>query len=225
MRILLVEDERGLSKALTAILKHNQYSVDAVYDGQAAIESFDEDLYDLVLLDVMLPKKDGLTVLKEIRKKSNRVAVVLLTAKSQMEDKITGLNCGADDYITKPFEMRELLARIRAAVRRTGAQTENILTFGNLTLNRTSYEISVSGKAMRLGHKEYQMLEMMMLSPSAVISAERFMEKIWGYDSETEMSVVWVYLSNLRKKFTELKANVKIRANRSIGYSLEVEND
>ncbi len=225
MRILLVEDERGLSKALTAILKHNQYSVDAVYDGQAAIESFDEDLYDLVLLDVMLPKKDGLTVLKEIRKKSNRVAVILLTAKSQMDDKITGLDGGADDYITKPFETRELLARIRAAVRRTGEQTENILTFGNLTLNRTSYEISVNGNAMRLGHKEYQMLEMMMLSPNAVISAERFMEKIWGYDSETEMSVVWVYLSNLRKKFTELKANVKIRANRSIGYSLEVEND
>ncbi len=225
MRILLVEDERGLSKALTAILKHNQYSVDAVYDGQAAIESFDEDLYDLVLLDVMLPKKDGLTVLKEIRKKSNRVAVILLTAKSQMDDKIMGLDGGADDYITKPFETRELLARIRAAVRRTGEQTENILTFGNLTLNRTSYEISVNGKAMRLGHKEYQMLEMMMLSPNAVISAERFMEKIWGYDSETEMSVIWVYLSNLRKKFTELKANVKIRANRSIGYSLEVEND
>ncbi len=225
MRILLVEDERGLSKALTAILKHNQYSVDAVYDGQAAIESFDEDLYDLVLLDVMLPKKDGLTVLKEIRQKSNRVAVILLTAKSQMDDKIMGLDGGADDYITKPFETRELLARIRAAVRRTGEQTENILTFGNLTLNRTSYEISVNGKAMRLGHKEYQMLEMMMLSPNAVISAERFMEKIWGYDSETEMSVIWVYLSNLRKKFTELKANVKIRANRSIGYSLEVEND
>ncbi len=225
MRILLVEDERGLSKALTAILKHNQYSVDAVYDGQAAIESFDEDLYDLVLLDVMLPKKDGLTVLKEIRKKSNRVAVILLTAKSQMDDKIMGLDCGADDYITKPFETRELLARIRAAVRRTGEQTENILTFGNLTLNRTSYEISVNGNAMRLGHKEYQMLEMMMLSPNAVISAERFMEKIWGYDSETEMSVIWVYLSNLRKKFTELKANVNIRANRSIGYTLEVVND
>ncbi len=225
MRILLVEDERGLSKALTAILKHNQYSVDAVYDGQAAVESFDEDLYDLVLLDVMLPKKDGLTVLKEIRKKSNRVAVILLTAKSQMDDKITGLDGGADDYITKPFETRELLARIRAAVRRTGEQTENILTFGNLTLNRTSYEISVNGKAMRLGHKEYQMLEMMMLSPNAVISAERFMEKIWGYDSETEMSVIWVYLSNLRKKFTELKANVNIRANRSIGYTLEVVND
>ncbi len=225
MRILLVEDERGLSKALTAILKHNQYSVDAVYDGQAAIDAFDEDLYDLVLLDVMLPKKDGLTVLKEIRKKSNRVAVILLTAKSQMDDKIKGLDGGADDYITKPFETRELLARIRAAVRRTGEQTETILTFGNLTLNRTSYEISVNGNAMRLGHKEYQMLEMMMLSPSTVISAERFMEKIWGYDSETEMSVIWVYLSNLRKKFTELKANVKIRANRSIGYSLEVEND
>ncbi len=122
MRILLVEDERGLSKALTAILKHNQYSVDAVYDGQAAIESFDEDLYDLVLLDVMLPKKDGLTVLKEIRKKSNRVAIILLTAKSQMDDKIMGLDDGADDYITKPFETRELLARIRAAVRRTGEQ-------------------------------------------------------------------------------------------------------
>ncbi len=225
MRILLVEDERGLSKALTAILKHNQYSVDAVYDGQAAIDAFDEDLYDLVLLDVMLPKKDGLTVLKELRKKSNRVAVILLTAKSQMDDKIMGLDGGADDYITKPFETRELLARIRAAVRRTGGQTENILTFGNLTLNRTSYEISANGKAIRLGHKEYQMLEMMMLSPNAVISAERFMEKIWGYDSETEMSVVWVYLSNLRKKFTELKANVNIRANRSIGYTLEVVND
>ncbi len=225
MRILLVEDEKGLSKALTAILKHNQYSVDAVYDGQEAIDCFDENLYDLVLLDIMLPKKNGLEVLKEIRQKNNKVAVILLTAKSQMEDKVTGLDFGADDYITKPFETRELLARIRAAVRRTGEQTENILTFGNLTLNRTSYEISVNRTAMRLGHKEYQMLEMMMLSPNAVISAERFMEKIWGYDSETEMNVVWVYLSNLRKKFTELKANVNIRANRSIGYTLEVVDD
>ncbi len=225
MRILLVEDEKGLSKALSAILKHNQYSVDAVYDGQAALDCFDENLYDLVLLDVMLPKKDGLTVLKEIRAKDNKVAVILLTAKSQMEDKITGLDGGADDYITKPFETRELLARIRAAVRRTGEQTENNLTFGNLTLNRISYEISVNGNAIRLGHKEYQILEMMMLNPTTVIPAERFMEKIWGYDSETEMSVVWVYLSNLRKKFTEIKANVKRRANRSIGYLLEVEND
>ncbi len=222
MRILLVEDEKGLSKALSAILKHNQYSVDTVYDGQAAIDSFDENLYDLVLLDVMLPKKDGLTVLQEIRRKSNRVAVILLTAKSQTDDKIVGLDFGADDYVTKPFETRELLARIRAAVRRTGEQTENILTFGNLTLNRASYEISVGENAIRLGHKEYQMLEMMMLNPTTVISAERFMEKIWGYDSETEMSVIWVYLSNLRKKFAELKANVKIRANRSIGYSLTV---
>ncbi len=225
MRILLVEDEKALSKALTTILKHNQYSVDAVYDGITALEYLQADIYDVVLLDIMLPKKDGVSVLKELRAQGNQVAVILLTAKSQTDDKILGLDSGADDYITKPFEVSELLARIRAATRRVGEQKDNILIFGNLTLNRTSYEISVGDKSERLGHKEFQMLEMMMLNPTTVISADRFMDKIWGYDSETEMSVVWVYLSQLRKKFTSLKANVKIKANRSIGYTLEVCDD
>ncbi len=225
MRILLVEDEKALSKALTAILKHNQYSVDAVYDGVTALEYLKSDIYDLVLLDIMLPKKDGVSVLKELRASGNQVSVIMLTAKSQIEDKILGLDSGADDYVSKPFETSELLARIRAATRRVGERTDNILTYGNLTLNRNSYEISVGDRAEKLGHKEFQMLEMMMLNPTTVISADRFMDKIWGYDSETEMSVVWVYLSNLRKKFASLKANVKIKANRSIGYTLEICND
>ncbi len=225
MRILLVEDEKALSKALSTILKHNQYSVDAVFDGVTALEYLQADIYDLMLLDVMLPKKDGIAVLRELREENNQIPVILLTAKSQTEDKILGLDSGADDYVTKPFETCELLARIRAATRRTGEQKDNVLTLGNLSLHRGTYELCVREKTERLGHKEFQMLEMMLLNSTTYISVERFMEKIWGYDSDTEMSVVWVYLSLLRKKLSSLHSNVRIKTNRNVGYSLEVCDD
>ena len=225
MRILLAEDEKALSGALAAILKHNNYSVDTVYDGQAALEYLESEIYDLLILDIMMPKKDGITVLKELRKHNNQIPVIMLTAKSEIDDKILGLDCGADDYVTKPFVAKELLARIRAVTRRKSGVADNVLSFGNVVLNRATYELSVKENAVKLGHKEFQMFEMLMENPSGVISAERFMEKIWGYDSETEMSVVWVYISFLRKKLVSIGANVQIKANRNIGYSLEKTND
>ncbi len=225
MRILLVEDERALSDALKTILKHNNYSVDAVYDGEDALDYYKTGIYDLVILDVMLPKKDGLSVLKEIRKDGNTIPVILLTAKSEIEDKILGLDLGADDYVTKPFEARELLARIRAAFRRKGDVKENVLIFGDLTLSRESYSLSTPRGFVKLGHKEFQIIELLMLNPNKVFSADNFMDKIWGLDSDTEMSVVWVYFSGLRKKLSEIKSKVNIKTNRNLGYSLEVKDD
>lgn len=225
MRILLAEDERALSNALATILKHSNYSVDAVYDGQAALDYSEANIYDALILDVMMPKKDGIEVVKELRRRGNNIPVIMLTARSELDDKILGLDSGADDYMTKPFEIKELLARLRAVTRRKSELTDNVLSFGNLRLDRAAYEISVEGNAVKLGHKEFQMLEMLMENPDGVVSAERFMEKIWGYDSETEMSVVWVYLSFIRKKLASVGANVQIKVNRNIGYSLEKTDD
>lgn len=221
MRLLLAEDERALSKALTAILERNNYSVDAVYDGQAALEYLEADNYDGVILDIMMPKIDGITVLKEIRKKGNLIPVLLLTAKSEVDDKVEGLDAGANDYLAKPFHSKELLARIRAMTRVQTGQTSSILKMGNVTLNRAAFELSTSKGSFRLANKEFQMIELMMSNPGVLISAERFMEKIWGYDSEAEINVVWVYISYLRKKLAALQANIQIKVTRSVGYSLE----
>ena len=221
MRLLLAEDEKALSKALTAILERNNYSVDAVYDGQAALEYLEADNYDGVILDIMMPKIDGITVLKEIRKKGNLIPVLLLTAKSEVDDKVEGLDAGANDYLAKPFHSKELLARIRAMTRVQTGQTGSILKMGNVTLNRAAFELSTSKGSFRLANKEFQMIELMMSNPGVLISAERFMEKIWGYDSEAEINVVWVYISYLRKKLDALQADIQIKVTRSVGYSLE----
>lgn len=223
MRLLLCEDEIELSNALVAILKHSNYSVDAVYDGEQALEYLDMENYDGVILDIMMPKVDGITVLKTIRNKGNHVPVLMLTAKSEIDDRVLGLDCGADDYLTKPFATKELLARIRAMTRRQTEATDSVLTFGNITLNRATFELSSESGSFRLANKEYQMLEMLMTNPNHVISTERFMERIWGYDSESEINVVWVYISYLRKKLTAIKADVQIKAKRNQGYSLECE--
>ena len=221
MRLLLAEDEKELSDALVSILKHNQYSVDAVYDGQAALDYLTGENYDGVILDIMMPKKDGITVLKELRRQDNQVPVLLLTAKAEINDRVLGLDSGADDYLTKPFAMKELLARIRAMTRRQVAAADTTLAIGNLTLDRASYTLSTQAPSLRLGNKEYQMMEMFMANPGQIIPAERFMEKIWGYDTETEISVVWVYISNLRKRLVSLKADMTIKAVRNAGYTLE----
>ncbi|MGN0732561.1 MAG: response regulator transcription factor [Emergencia sp.] len=221
MRILLAEDERALSKALTAILERNNYSVDAVYDGQAALDYLESDNYDAVILDIMMPKVDGITVLKKLRERGSLLPVIMLTAKSEIDDKIVGLDTGANDYLTKPFNSRELLARIRAMTRVKTAQTSSCLHYGNVTLDRATFELSTPSGSLRLANKEFQMLEMMMSTPKNVISTERFMEKIWGYDSEAEINVVWVYISYLRKKLLSLQADVQIKASRGVGYSLE----
>ena len=221
MRLLLAEDEAALSKALKAILERNNYSVDVVGDGQAALESLESDNYDGAILDIMMPKADGITVLRELRARGSLLPVLLLTAKSEVDDKALGLDAGANDYLTKPFNSRELLARIRAMTRTQAAQASSRLQVGNVTLDRAAFELSTPSGSYRLANREFQMMEMLMSNPKTLISSERFMEKIWGYDSEAEINVVWVYLSYLRKKLAALHANIRIRAVRSAGYTLE----
>ncbi len=223
MRLLLCEDERELSNALVKILKHYNYSVDAAYDGEEALDYLEAENYDVVVLDIMMPKVDGITVLKETRKKGNLIPIIMLTAKSSTDDKVNGLDFGANDYLTKPFEIAELMARIRAVTRSVTESKTSILNVGNVTLNRATYELSTEEGLFKLANKEFQMMEMLMINKGHIISTERFMEKIWGYDSETEINVVWVYISYLRKKLTLLQSDIKIKATRNTGYSLEVE--
>ena len=224
MRLLLVEDEKPLSRALKAILERNHYSVDAVYDGRAALDYLEADNYDGVILDIMIPKIDGITVLKTIRSCGNSIPVLLLTAKSEVEDKVLGLDSGANDYLSKPFHAEELLARIRAMTRTQTAQNDSKLQIGNIILDRATFELSTPSGSYNLANKEFQMLELMMLNPNHLISAEKFIENIWGYDSEAEMNVVWVYISYLRKKLAALHANVRIKVTRNVGSSLEEIN-
>lgn len=221
MRLLLAEDEKELSRALLTILERSNYSVDAVYDGAEALEYLEHGSYDGVILDIMMPKTDGLTVLRTLREQGNTVPVLLLTAKSEIDDKVTGLDAGANDYLTKPFAAKELLARIRAMTRGQNHAVNATLQTGNLVLNLATFELSSPFGSFRLTNKEFQMIEMMMAHPKNLISTERFMEQIWGYDSDAEINVVWVYISYLRKKLAALHANVQIKATRNAGYSLE----
>ena len=225
MRLLLAEDEEDFSKALVAVLKHNNYSVDAVYNGQDALDYLETENYDGAILDIMMPKMDGLTVLKKIREAGNSVPVILLTAKAEIDDRVAGLDCGADDYLTKPFSMKELLARIRAMTRRKAETTDSVLSFEDISLDRSTYVLSCGNDAVRLASKEYQMLEMLMSNPKQIISVDQFMDRIWGFDSDTELNVVWVNISYLRKKLSSLNSCVSIKATRGLGYSLEGKND
>ena len=224
MRLLLAEDEKTLSNALVTILKHNNYSVDAGYNGEDAIDYIETGVYDGAILDIMMPKVDGITVLKTIRAGGNKMPVLLFTAKSDVDDKVLGLDAGADDYLTKPFVTKELLARIRAMTRRQAELTDNSLSFGDLKLDRVSFELSSPSGKLPLTAKEFQIMESFMNHPSQIISAERLMEKIWGFDSDSEINVVWTYISYLRKKLKLLQSGVTIKAVRNIGYTLENEN-
>lgn len=221
MRLLLAEDEKELSNALTVILKHNNFSVDAVYNGLDALDYISLGKYDGVILDIMMPGLDGISVLKKVRAAGNSVPILLLTAKGEIDDRVLGLDSGADDYLPKPFSTKELLARIRAMTRRKADITaDNLLSTGDITLDRLKFELSCNGNTTGLTGKEFQMLEMLMLSPEQVISTELFMENIWGLDSDAELNVVWVYISNLRKKLKSIGSNVQIKAARSLGYCL-----
>lgn len=220
MRLLLAEDELELSEALRVILKHNHYSVDAVHDGMEALDYILSGQYDGVVLDIMMPKMDGLTVLRKVRESGNTVPILMLTARAQIEDRIQGLDQGADDYLVKPFAMGEFLARIRAITRRRTAYAPNLLQCGNITLSRETFLLAGPKGEYRLGNKEFQILELMMQSPNRVISSEQFLSRIWGYDAEAELSVVWVYISGLRKKLNGVGGSVEIKANRGVGYLL-----
>ena len=200
MRILFAEDEHELSDAVVAVLKHNHYSVDAVYNGQDAYDYLSAQEYDGAILDIMMPKMDGLEVVKKIRAEGNHIPVIFLTARSELDDKILGLDTGADDYLTKPFAMKELLARLRAITRRSGEVADNVLTFKDLSLDCSSYTLSCGDKNVALPNKEFQMMEMLMRNPGQIFSQDRFMDRIWGLDTDTDLSVVWVYISYLRKK-------------------------
>ena len=217
MRLLLAEDERDLADALEAMLKHNNYSVDVVNNGQDALDYLMLDDYDGAILDVMMPQMDGVTVVKKLRENKKNTPVLLLTAKSEIEDKVYGLDSGADDYLTKPFVTRELLARVRSMTRRQATFTSNVLELGNVSLSKYTFELSTEKDKVR-----YQMMEILMRNPGNVIQTEHFLERIWGYDSDSEINVVWVNISYLRKKLKALDANIHIKATRNVGYTLEM---
>ena len=224
MRILIAEDERPLAKALVRILEKSNYSADAVHNGEDTLAYLDSGNYDALILDLMMPKIDGITVLKRLRADGNELPVLILTAKAEIDDKVLGLDSGANYYLTKPFDTRELLAGLRAITRASGT-SDSKLHFGNVTLDRATFELSSPSGSFRLANKEFQMMELLMSSPRSLLSAERLLEKIWGYDTEAEINIVWVYVSYLRKKLSVLNANVRIKAHRNAGYALEEGED
>lgn len=222
MRVLLVEDEEGLNQALSEIFKKNRFTVDAVLNGRDGLKYAESNSYDVIVLDIMLPEIDGITILKTLRDEHNNVPVILLTAKDEISDKIEGLDAGADDYLTKPFSTDELLARIRALSRRKGEVKDDSLTFGDVTLSKKNCELQAeNGEAIKLSLKEYQILDLLFENPHQVITKEQLIEKIWGGDSNAEYNNVEVYISFIRKKLENLKVSVRIRTARGIGYSLE----
>ena len=227
MRILLVEDEERLSQALVEIFKENKFGIDAVYNGVDGLNSARTGIYDIVILDIMLPQLDGLAVLRTLREEKNAVPVLLLTAKEDVADKVEGLDSGADDYMTKPFSTEELLARVRALTRRKGDVRDDNLSLGDLALNRKNCEIVsiVTGQALKLALKEYQTSELLFRHAHEVITKEAIIERIWGDRSTAEYNNVEVYISFIRKKMEFLKVKTVIRTARGIGYSLEESSD
>lgn len=221
MRILIADDEPEMTMVLQALLRREHYSVDIVGNGQDALDYGLTENYDCLILDIMMPKLDGIEVLQALRARNVSVPVLLLTAKSQVEDRVLGLDSGADDYLPKPFDNREFIARVRALTRRGGGYTPSTLTAGNMTLNRATFELTCGSSCVRLGNKEFQMLELLMRQKGRLVSTEQFMEHIWGYDSNAEINVVWVYISYLRRKLEGVGANVRIAARRGQGYLLE----
>lgn len=219
MRILLAEDERDLASAVKRVLEYAKYDVDVTYDGVSALEYFGYQEYDAVILDIMMPRLDGISVVKRIREKGSSVPVIMLTARAETDDKVLGLDAGADDYLTKPFEVKELLARIRALLRRKGDIVEPY-TFGNATLDPNTFELSALG-TVRLSNKEYRLMETLIRNKNVLLSTEKLMESVWDIDSEAEINVVWAFLSALRKKLSEIGANFSIKAVRGVGYRLE----
>lgn len=221
MRLLIAEDEPDLAEVLCAFFEKNRFSVDTVNDGFSAYEYASSGEYDAIVLDVMMPKMNGVDVLRRLREEGIKTPVMMLTAKAQKDDRITGFNAGADDYLPKPFEPDELICRVRAMLRRGGGYTPDILTFGDVSLDTSSGMMTGSGGSVRLSGREFQLMEMFMRSPGVVFSADRIMEKIWGWDSAAEINVVWVHMSNLRKKLRSIGSEVTVHASRGLGYMLE----
>jgi len=223
MRILLVEDERELSKVLKKVLEYNKYEVDVANNGLEALEKIEYNPYDCLILDVMMPKLDGIETIKRIRKSGNNIPTIMLTAKAEIDDRVLGLDSGADDYLTKPFSTKELLARIRSITRRKGEVLE-IYKISNVTLNPETFELSAKDK-IRLTSKEYRLMEYLIRNKNILLSTEKILENVWEYDTEVELNVVWVFISALRKKLEKIQANLIIKSVRGVGYMLEEKDD
>lgn len=221
MRILIIEDETALAEALTEILKQNGYLSDAVFSGTDGLEYIRTGIYDLILLDIMLPGMDGLSVLRTARKEKIYTPVILLTARSELSDIVSGLDAGSDDYLPKPFSSSELLARIRAVSRRRGQYLEDILDFAGLSLDKSSMELSSGTNSIRLSLKEYQLMELFLRNPRQILSKNLIISKIWGLDADADYNNVEVYISFLRQKLQVLNSRAVLRTNRGAGYSLE----
>lgn len=221
MRLLIAEDELDLAEALTVFFEKNHFSVDVVNDGFSAYEYGISGEYDAIILDVMMPKMNGIRVLQRLRAKGMKTPIMMLTAKGQKEDRITGFNAGADDYLPKPFDPDELICRVRAMLRRSEEYKPTILSFGDITLNTGNGILECGQRSVRLSSREFQVMELFMRSPKIVFSADRIMEKVWGWDSDAEINVVWVHISNLRKKLKAIGSHITIYANRGLGYVLE----
>lgn len=222
MKLLYAEDEISMSEAVVDILTYHKYTVDAVYDGKEALDYARTEKYDGIILDIMMPGMDGTEVLRTLRREGCTTPVLLLTAKGEIEDRILGLDLGADDYLPKPFAMGELIARVRAMLRRKENFTPDVLRCGNLSLNIQNAELRCGEQFFILPKLEYQLMELLMLNQGIFLSSEELLVRVWGYNTEAELGIVWVYLSYLRKRLTALNANVVIRARRNVGYTLEV---
>ena len=221
MRVLIAEDEVSTAKALKLLLEKEKITVDIVHNGTDAWSYVSMEHYDVVVLDIMMPGLSGLEVLSRIRGNQMHTPVLLLTAKSEVEDRVAGLNAGADDYLPKPFATSELIARVKALARRNDAYADTVMQFGNLTLDGNRYEMYTDEQSVRLNNKEYQLMELFMRHPRFVFSTERLMERIWGFDSDSDIDVVWTHIGFIRKKLKGIDANIEIRTIRGAGYSLE----
>ncbi len=221
MRILFAEDDRDLNSAVKTLLTRSGYQVDAVFDGEDALSYAQAESYDGIILDWMMPGRDGVEVLRSLRAEGVKTPCLLLTARDAVEDRVTGLDAGADDYLSKPFNGQELLARVRAMLRRREAYVPDVIAFEDLSLDKGTGELRCGGQVVRLVGKAYQMMALFMENPRILFSVQQLMDKVWGWDTEAEINVVWVNISTLRKKLSELDTSVEIRAHRGMGYSLE----
>ena len=221
MKLLFAEDDRDLSAAVKTLLERSGFLVDAVYDGAEAVDYALAENYDGIILDWMMPEKDGIEALQEVRRKGVRTPCILLTARDAVEDRVTGLDAGADDYLPKPFNGKELLARIRAMLRRRDSYVPDVISWEDLHLDKGSCELRCGSQSIKLTGKMYQMMELFMENPKHLFSAQQLMDKIWGWDSDAEINVVWVNISQLRKKLSELGSETEIKVYRGTGYALE----
>lgn len=221
MRLLLAEDEEAMAEAVTAFLEYHHYDIDWVNNGTDALETARMGIYDVLILDIMMPGMDGLTVLRTLRGEGNTTPVLLLTAKGEVRDKVLGFESGSDDYLSKPFALDELRVRVDALTRRVRSYQGDQVSFGSLTLDRSSYTLSAGEKYCPLSHREYHLIELFMRNPHIYFSADTLLDRVWGMDAEVDYGTVWVHISGLRKKLESLKASAEIRSKRGVGYALE----